>query len=100
MIHPVEGRYGRADVKAVFEEENKLQRMLDVEAALARAHAAVGNIPKKDANAISKRADTKYVKVARVKAIEREINHDVMACHVASHTCGEHENVDPDGLGS
>ncbi|MBD3388425.1 MAG: adenylosuccinate lyase [Candidatus Altiarchaeales archaeon] len=90
MIHPIEGRYGRAEVKAVFEEENKLQRMLDVEAALSRAHAAVGNIPKKDADIISRKAKTRHVKVARVRAIEREINHDVMAVVKAlSEQCGE-----------
>jgi len=90
MIHPIEGRYGRAEVKAVFEEENKLQRMLDVEAALARAHAAAGDIPKADADAISSKASTRFVKVDRVKAIEAEINHDVMAVVKAlSEQCGD-----------
>ncbi len=51
--------------------------MLDVEAALAWAHAKVGNIPKKDAEMIAKRASTKYVKLERVKIIEREIKHDI-----------------------
>jgi adenylosuccinate lyase len=78
-VHPIEDRYGRKEVRRIFEEENKLQRVLDVEAALSRAHAAVGNIPKKDADAISTKASIKYVKVARVKEIEAEIHHDVMA---------------------
>ena len=78
-IHPIEGRYGREEVKAIFEEENKLQRMLDVEAALARAHAKVGTVPKSAADEITKKASTKYVTVDRVKEIEAEINHDVMA---------------------
>jgi adenylosuccinate lyase len=79
MIHPVEGRYGRREVKALFEEDRRLQYVLDVEAALARAHAAVGNIPKKDADEISAKSSVKYVKAERVAAIEAEINHDVMA---------------------
>ena len=90
MIHPIEGRYGRSEVKALFEEERKLQYILDVEAALARAHAKVGNIPKDAANAISERAATKYVKVARVREIEAEINHDVMAIVKAlTEKCGD-----------
>jgi adenylosuccinate lyase len=36
-------------MKHVFEEETRVQKMLDVEAALALAHAEVGDIPQKDA---------------------------------------------------
>lgn len=78
-IHPIEYRYGRKQVKDIFSEENHLQRMLDVEAALARAHASVGNMPKKDADVISKKANTRFVKVSRVSEIEAVTNHDVMA---------------------
>lgn len=53
--------------------------MLDVEAALASALAKTGNIPKKEAEKISKKADIKYVKISRVKEIESEIQHDIMA---------------------
>ena len=51
--------------------------MLDVEAALAWAHAEVGNIPKKDAQRIIEVANTKYVQLIRVKEIETQIKHDV-----------------------
>ena len=78
-IHPIEGRYGYKAVKAIFEEENRLQRLLDVEAALAQAHAAAGNIPQAAADEIKSKASTRYVKVERVKEIEAEINHDLMA---------------------
>ena len=53
--------------------------MLDVEAALARAHAAVGNISKKTADEISKKATVKYVTVKQVNEIEKETRHDIMA---------------------
>ena len=53
--------------------------MLDVEAALAWAHAEVGNIPRKDAERIMAAASLKHVKLERIKEIEREIKHDVMA---------------------
>ncbi len=89
MIHPIEGRYGRPEVKALFDEERRLQYVLDVEAALARAHASVGNIPKDAAKEITLKASTKYVSAMRVKAIEAEINHDVMAVVKAlSEQCG------------
>jgi adenylosuccinate lyase len=88
-IHPIEFRYGRDSVKSIFSEENRLQRMLDVEAALARAHAAVGNIAKKDAESISKKSNLDFVKVARVNEIEKVTNHDVMALVKAlSEQCG------------
>jgi len=78
-IHPIEERYGRKEVRRIFEEENKLQRILDVEAALARAHASVGNIPRKAADEISRKAKTEHLRISRVKEIESEIQHDVMA---------------------
>ncbi|MCK4327150.1 MAG: adenylosuccinate lyase [Candidatus Diapherotrites archaeon] len=62
---------------ALFDEESKLQKMLQVEVALARAHARIGAIPKKDARAIA--AAAKRVKLERVKKIEKRTHHDVMA---------------------
>ena len=90
-IHPIDYRYGSEEMKRIWEEENKLQKLLDVEAALARAHAKVGNIPEESARVISERANTKYVKLERVKEIEAEIHHDIMAVVKAlSEVCGEH----------
>ncbi len=71
------GRYGTAEMKPIFEEENRLQKMLDVEAALAWAHAEVGDIPRKDAKKIMEVASTRLVKLGRVKEIESQIRHDV-----------------------
>jgi len=89
-VHPIEYRYGSMEMKSIFEESSKLQRFLDVEAAIAKAHAKFGNIPKKDAAEIAKKASTKYVKLGRVKEIEKEIKHDVMAVVKAlSEACGE-----------
>ncbi|MGB9778890.1 MAG: adenylosuccinate lyase, partial [Candidatus Bathyarchaeales archaeon] len=65
------------------------QKMLDVEAALALAHAEVGNIPKKDAEKIATMASLKHVKLSRVKEIEREIKHDVAALvRALAEACG------------
>ena len=90
-IHPIDYRYGSEEMKRIWEEENKLQKLLDVEAALARAHAQLGNIPEESAKIISERANTKWVRVERVQEIEEEIHHDIMAVVKAlSEVCGEH----------
>lgn len=89
-IHPIDYRYGSEEMRRIFEEEARLQRFLDVEAALARAHAAVGNISKADAEEISRKANTKHVKLARVKEIEAVIKHDLMAVVEAlAEACGD-----------
>jgi adenylosuccinate lyase len=73
----------------VYDEENRLQKLLNVEAALALAHAEVGNIPKEDAEKIASMASTKHVKVERVKAIEKEIKHDIASLvRALSEQCG------------
>jgi adenylosuccinate lyase len=73
----------------VFEEGARVQRLLDVEAALALAHAEVGDIPRKDAEKIASMASTRYVKVARVKAIEKEIKHDIASLvRALAEVCG------------
>jgi adenylosuccinate lyase len=77
-ILPIDtGRYGTSEMKRVFEEEARIQRMLDVEAALALAHAEVGDIPQEDAEKIAASASLKHVKLGRIKEIEAEIRHDV-----------------------
>lgn len=90
-VHPIDYRYGSEQMRRIWDEENKLQKLLDVEAALARAHAKLGNIPEEIARVISERASTEWVKLERVKEIEAEIHHDIMAVVKAlSEVCGEH----------
>jgi adenylosuccinate lyase len=89
-ILPIDtGRYGTPEMRKIFEEENRLEKMLEVEAALAWAHGEVGNIPKEDATKIMEKASTKFVKLKRVKEIEQEIRHDVMALvRALAEVCG------------
>ncbi len=73
----------------IFEEQSRVQKLLDVEAALAFAHAEVDDIPQKDAVKIAEMANIKYVKVERVKAIEKEIKHDIASLvRALSEVCG------------
>lgn len=89
-ILPIDtGRYGTPEMLKIFDEKTRVQKLLDVEAALALAHAEVGNIPCKDAEIIAFRASTKYVKVERVKDIEKEIKHDIASLvRALSEVCG------------
>ena len=89
-ILPIDtGRYGTAEMKRIFEEETRLQKMLDVEAALAWAHSEVGNIPKKDAEKIVATASLEHVKLRRVKEIERDIKHDIASLvRACAEACG------------
>ena len=83
------GRYGTPEMVRVFEEENRLRKMLLVEAALARAHAEVGNIPREDAERIWEVATSGRVSLKRVKEIEAEIKHETMAVvRALAEACG------------
>jgi len=66
-------------ISKIFSEESKLQYWLKVEAALANAHAKLGNIPTDAAKEISRKANIDFVKVERVKEIDKQIQHDLMA---------------------
>jgi adenylosuccinate lyase len=76
-------------MRRVFEEETRVQKMLDVEAALAWAHAEVGNITKQDAERVMAMALVEHVKLSRIKEIEREIKHDITSLvRALSEACG------------
>lgn len=77
-VAAIDTRYS-GPMNRVFDEENRLQKWLDVEAALAHAHGRLGSIPKEAAAEIGRKASTRVVKLERVKRIEAEIDHDLMA---------------------
>ena len=78
-VHPIEFRYRYPEMYAVFTEEAKLQSWLDVEVALAWAHAELGTIPKRCAIEIESKAKVGIVKVERCKEIEDKTKHDLLA---------------------
>ncbi len=90
-ILPIDsGRYGTPEMRKIFEEEARLQKLLDVEAALVWALAEVGLFPKEKVKKVLEKASTKHVKLERVKEIEKIIKHDVMAVVEAlAEVCGE-----------
>jgi adenylosuccinate lyase len=78
IIHPIESRY-RTEIAELFTEEKRLEYWLKVEAVLASTHAVMGNIPLEAAREIEKKANLGNVKLYRVKEIDDEIHHDLMA---------------------
>lgn len=76
---PLDYRYGHEDMKSIFYANSRLQYQMDVEAALAKAHAALGTISAEDAEEICRISTLEYVKPERVKEIEAETRHDLMA---------------------
>jgi adenylosuccinate lyase len=79
VLHPIEYRYFTEEMKEIFSQDNKFANWMKVEAALARAHAEFGTIPKSAAEEIAKKATLQYVKIERIQEIEKEIDHDLMA---------------------
>ncbi|MDI6603427.1 MAG: adenylosuccinate lyase, partial [Patescibacteria group bacterium] len=75
----IDYRYGSKEMREIFDEEKKLEQQLRVEAALAEALADFGKISRKAARIIKEKANLKFVKLKRVKEIEKETKHDIMA---------------------
>ncbi|MFN4133397.1 MAG: adenylosuccinate lyase, partial [Candidatus Hadarchaeales archaeon] len=82
-VHPIEERYGSEEMRSIFSDYSRFQRMLDVEAALAKALATLGMIPRQDASKIVSAASLKKVSVKRISQLEKEVHHETMALVMA-----------------
>nr|MBA2442785.1 adenylosuccinate lyase [Rubrobacter sp.] len=69
-------RYSLPEMAAVWEEEAKFRYWLRVELAVCRARAELGEIPSEEVEELVARAD---FSVERIKEIEEETQHDVIA---------------------
>jgi len=69
-------RYSLPRMSAIWSDENRFRKMLDVELFACEALAKLGRIPKASLFQIQKRA---RFDVGRIKEIEKETNHDVIA---------------------
>jgi adenylosuccinate lyase len=69
-------RYTLPEMGAVWSEENKFQRWLDVELAVCEVHAEMGTIPRDALDQIKSRAK---FSVERINEIEKTTDHDVIA---------------------
>ena len=69
-------RYILPEMGALWSEENKFQKWLDVEIAVCEVHAEMGTIPREALEQIKSRAK---FSVARINEIEKTTDHDVIA---------------------
>ena len=72
-------RYSRPAMTAIWEPQTRFRIWFEIEAHACDALAALGVIPKEDAEAIWRKAGHVTFDVARIDAIERETRHDVIA---------------------
>src|SRR5437763_14265307 len=70
--------YGSDAMRSVFDERAFLQRMLDVEAALARVQARLGIIPTEAAAAISAAAQVENLDTSELAASVRNVGYPVV----------------------
>jgi adenylosuccinate lyase len=69
-------RYTLPEMGALWSEQNKFQKWLDVEIAVCEVHAEMGTIPREAVEQIKTRA---RFSVDRINEIEQTTNHDVIA---------------------
>jgi adenylosuccinate lyase len=69
-------RYTLPEMGALWSEQNKFQKWLDVEIAVCEVHAEMGTIPRDALEQIKARA---RFSVERINEIEKTTNHDVIA---------------------
>jgi adenylosuccinate lyase len=69
-------RYTLPEIGAVWTEEAKYRTWLEVELAVCRARAQLGEIPDREVQELAEKAD---FTVERIHEIEAETNHDVIA---------------------
>src|ERR687883_1895578 len=69
-------RYTLPEMGALWSEQNKFQKWLDVEIAVCEVHAEMGTIPQKAVDEI--KAKAKF-SVERINEIEKTVDHDVIA---------------------
>jgi len=87
-VHPIEERYGTTEMRAVWSEKYRFACVVAAEVALVKAEATHGMIPSEAAAGIEEHAPE--ASLERAKAIELEINHDMMAIVKAiAEVCGD-----------
>ena len=69
-------RYTLPEMGAVWSEQNKFQKWLEVELAVCEVHAELGTIPRAALDEIKPRAK---FSVQRINEIEKATNHDLVA---------------------
>ncbi len=77
IVHPIDYRYGTEEMKRIWSEESKIRRMIWVELTLLRVLSEKGYLSFEDY--LTAKKNSRKITPERVKEIEAEIKHDVMA---------------------
>jgi len=85
-------RYSPPDIAAIWSEEAKMQRWLEIELAAVEARVKLGEVPEQDFAVIKKKA---RFEVERILEIEKTTKHDVIAflTNVAEHVGAESRHI-------
>lgn len=67
------------EMRQIFDEKNYVQKILDVEVALAYAEAELGMIPLQAADEIAKKANVEFIDLQEVKKLLAKTGHFIMA---------------------
>src|SRR5919107_2879533 len=80
VILPIDsGRYGSKEIKNIFDEQKRLDFILEFEAAAALAQSSIGIIPQSASKEINIQAKSGKITLARVKELEFTTDHDMAA---------------------
>ncbi|GAB6137175.1 adenylosuccinate lyase [Halanaerobaculum tunisiense] len=91
-------RYSLSPMKEVWNEESKFDKWLEIEVAVCEALAETGEIPREAVTDIKAKAD---FTVARIKEIEAETRHDILAfLQAVAENVGEESKYIHQGLTS
>lgn len=80
VILPIDsGRYGSKEIKNIFDEQKRLDFILEFEAAAALAQSSIGIIPLYASEEINIQAKSGKITLERVKELEFTTDHDMAA---------------------
>jgi adenylosuccinate lyase len=91
VILPIDsGRYGSKEIKEIFEEQKRLEFILQFEAAVASAQSSLDLIPLYASEEINFQVKTGKITLERVKELESTTDHDMAAVvNALSEQCSE-----------
>ncbi|NUF50194.1 adenylosuccinate lyase [Gilliamella sp. ESL0250] len=71
--------FGTSEMRAIWSEQNRLQKQVDVEVALAKAEGELGVIPTEAANAIIAKADASKLSIEHIAEEAAKAKHSLMS---------------------
>src|SRR5918999_741580 len=102
VILPIDsGRYGSKEIKNIFDEQKRLDFILEFEAAAALAQSSIGIIPQSASQEINIQAKSGKITLAKVKELARILSESSLKYKnqpAVGRTHGQHASIIPFGL--